>query len=126
MEFKYDTKPTFIVITPDTEHIDANLTEQLSLKINELHREEGNNYIISLQNCATADVSAFSTWVALHNECYEKEQSLVFTDANPEVEKDLRGTDALQEINFAPSMQEAVDIISMEILERDLLGEDDL
>lgn len=126
MEFKYDTKPTYIVITPVTDCIDANMTEQLRLKISELSRDEGNNYIIDLQNCAMADTSAFDNWAALHEECYGNEQSLVFTKLTPDVEKVIRGTEVIHSINLAPSMQEAIDIVSMEILERDLLGEDDL
>jgi hypothetical protein len=62
--------------------------------------------------------------VALHEECYGMGQSLVFTGIRPEVMNTLKQHEANQLLNIAPTMIEAVDIVSMEILERDLLSEE--
>ncbi|MCB0698781.1 MAG: STAS domain-containing protein [Chitinophagales bacterium] len=124
MEFKYDTKPTYIVITPAGTHIDANMTASLRQNLQKTTGEGNDNYIIDLQNCSSADNSSLAQFVHMHNECYENGRSLVFTAVQDAVLQALKEGDIADEINIAPTMQEAVDIISMEILERDLLSEE--
>lgn len=125
MEFKYDTKPTYIVITPATTHIDANMTASLRQNLQKTTGDGNDNYIIDLQNCTSADNSSPEQFEELHNICYENNRSLVFTGLQENILKLLKNNDIVDVINIAPTMQEAIDIISMEILERDLLSEDE-
>jgi hypothetical protein len=62
--------------------------------------------------------------VHLHEESYSVDQSLVFTGLNAKLIKELKKDETDLLINVAPSMVEAIDIISMEVLERDLLSEE--
>jgi hypothetical protein len=61
----------------------------------------------------------------LHEKCYTNEQSLVFTGINEEVNKELKAAEVDEVINIAPTVVEAIDIVSMEILERDLFNEEE-
>ncbi len=125
MEFKIDTKPTYSIITPIDAHIDANMTAALSQKCDELAKSGSTNYIIDLQHCTVADNTAFDDLVQMHENCYNNSQSLVFTGLQDGVLQQLQAQELDMVLNVAPKMIEAVDIVSMEILERDLFGENE-
>lgn len=124
MEFKIDTKDTFTIITPLNTRIDANLTGALEQKCAELAQTGVNNYIIDMQECAEPDNSAIDGLLNLHETCYANEQSLVFTGMGKQAVALLKENETDLIINLAPTMKEAIDIISMEILERDLFSEE--
>lgn len=124
MEFKIDTSQTYIHITPVSNRLDANLTGQLRQKCRELTENGSQNFIVNLVNCLDADHSAFAELAEMHEDCYSNEQSLVFTGVGDTVMQQLKAEEVDTAINIAPSMAEAIDIVSMEILERDLFGEE--
>jgi anti-anti-sigma regulatory factor len=124
MEFKIDTKPSYTLITPVTNELNAKLTEALRQKWEELTNLGSKNFIVDLHNCLEADINAFSELIRLHEDCYNVSMSLVFTNINDEVMTTMKSNDLDLSINIAPSMIEAVDIVSMEILERDLFNEE--
>ena len=125
MEFKIDTKPNFIMLTPVSNHLDAKLTAALSQKWEELTQSGSANFIIDLHNCLDADNASFNELTLLHENCYNAGQSLVFTGMNEEVLAALKKEELDTVLNITPTMAEAVDIVNMEILERDLFKEDD-
>jgi anti-anti-sigma regulatory factor len=125
MEFKIDTKSSYILITPVFNHLDANLTAGLRQKCRELTENGRNNFIIDLHNCLDADSASFAGLAEMHEDLYSNEQSLVFTNIQAPVLQALKAEEMDTAINVAPTMIEAVDIVSMEVLERDLFGEED-
>ena len=125
MEFKIDTKDTFSTITPVAAQINANLTGALREKCGEIGQSGSNNFIVDLHHCASIDPDTIDELLSLHEEIYGSDHSLVFTGICGDVLAALRAVEADLVLNVAPRMQEAIDIISMEILERDLLGEED-
>ncbi|WP_276132955.1 STAS domain-containing protein [Polluticoccus soli] len=124
MEFKIDTNPTYIQITPVFNSLNANLSGSLREKWTELTQSGSQNFIIDLSNCTTADKDGLEQLVELHAECYSNGQSLVFTGVQGGVLQLMKDTEIDMAINIAPTQVEAVDIISMEILERDLFNEE--
>ncbi|MBL7682494.1 MAG: STAS domain-containing protein [Flavipsychrobacter sp.] len=125
MEFKIDTKPTYTVITPVDARIDANMTAALGQKCEELATSGTSNYIIDLQHCTSGDNTSFDDLVQMHENCYNNSQSLVFTGLQNGVMQQLQELELDNVLNIAPQMIEAIDIISMEILERDLFNEEE-
>lgn len=124
MQFKYDTKPTYTVITPIYDIVDANLTANLTQQIADLTANGSENYIIDLENCDKADITSLNKILLLHEQTYEQQKSLVFIGLSEEVAKSFKLADEDRVLNIAPTLIEAVDIISMEILERDILNEE--
>lgn len=124
MEFKFDTKPTYTVITPETNTLDANLTEKLAGQIALCITNGANNFIIDMQFCAITDNKSFDSLAELHEDCYMNERSFVLTGLQQPVMQQLVENELADMLNIAPTMQEAVDIVSMDILERDLLNEE--
>ena len=124
MEFKIDTKDTFSTITPVTEEISAKMTDELGQQLEKMRQSGSCNFIIDLQHCTSIDETAIDQLLTLHEESYSQEQSLVFTGINERVMTVLKKSETDLLINIAPKMIEAIDIISMEILERDLFSEE--
>ena len=124
MEFKIDTNSSYILITPISNHLDAILTASLRQKCRELTENGSQNFIIDLHNCLDADIKALVALAEMHEDCYSNEQSLVFTNIQPDVLQALKNQEIASVINIAPTPIEAVDIVSMEILERDLFNEE--
>ncbi len=124
MEFKIDTKPTYTVLTPVANRLNAALTEAISQKWLEL-TDSGSpaNLLVDLHNIIEADENAAALLFEMHEAWYEQEQSLVFTNLQDAVAKKIKAGDEDGILNIAPTYEEAVDIISMEILERDLFNE---
>lgn len=125
MEFKIDTKETYTIITPNTSRLDAKLTAALSQKCTDLTKNGSNNYIIDLQQCISADKESFGDLLQMHEDCYSNSCSLIFTGVQNKVLDSMKETELDLSINIAPKMIEAIDIISMEILERDLFDEEE-
>lgn len=124
MDFKIDTRDTFSVITPVAAAITVKLTDELRAEMGKVRQSGSQHFIIDLQNCTSIDKEAIEKLIAMHEECYGMDTSLVFTGTGGSVLASLKEEEADMIINVAPKMIEAVDIISMEILERDLFGEE--
>lgn len=124
MEFKIDTKSSFILITPIFNSLDAKLTASLREKARELTENAKSNFVVDLHNCIECNKSAFPGLAEMHEDLYSNDQSLVFTNIQPNVLQAFKAEEMDTAINIAPTQIEAVDIVNMEILERDLFGEE--
>ena len=124
MDFKIDTRDTFAVITPETDTITANLTDELQLTFDKMRQSGSQNFIIDFQNCANIDADAIDSLVSMHEQTYAMGRSLVYTGIKGKVLAALKENETDLLINVAPKMIEAIDIISMEMLERDLYSEE--
>ncbi len=124
MEFKIDTKDAFSIIIPLVGEINAKLTGALREKCEEMRQSGSKNFIVDLQHCKEIDKQARKELVRLHEESYSNERSLVFTGINGNIMEVLKDDETDLLINIAPKMNEAIDIVSMEILERELFSEE--
>jgi len=124
MEFKIDTKNTFTIIMPPEGPINAKLTGALHEKVVEMRQSGSKNFIIDFQLCDEIDKTTINELVLLHEESYSLDQSLVFTGISDRLMAVIKKDETDLLLNIAPRMDEAIDIISMEILERELLGEE--
>ncbi|GAA4462404.1 hypothetical protein GCM10023093_08930 [Nemorincola caseinilytica] len=124
MDFKIDTRDTFSVITPMGDEISVNLSEELHATIRKMRQSGSQNFIVDLQHCSSIENEAIEGLVAMHEESYSMGRSLVFTGVKGKVLAAIKQSETDELINLAPKMIEAIDIISMEILERDLFEEE--
>jgi anti-anti-sigma factor len=124
MEFKIDTKDSFIIVTPVIDEINAKMADDIAEKCSEIRQSGSCNIILDLNQCQKLDTGALMTFMTMHQESYSSEQSLVFTGTSAHVMNVIKSEEADLVLNIAPTMKEAVDIISMEILERELFNEE--
>lgn len=123
MDFKIDTKPNYTVITPDMGGLSVNLAEEMRQKVEDATETGSHNFVIDLQNISSMDMAAGNVLLDLHHAVYNTGGSLVFTMPEECVVQTLKKGQYHLSLNITPTLIEAIDIISMEVLERDLLGE---
>lgn len=126
MEFKIDTKETFAIITPVVALMNEHNVQELAQKCSEVRQNGSVNIIVSLLQVPQMDFSVPPILEELHHMSYNNEESLVFTEYTADVLKSMKHSESDLILNLAPRMQEAIDIVSMEILERDLWDEEEL
>ncbi len=123
MEFKIDTKPTYTVITPGSGDLSVNLAEVIRQKVTEARETGSHNFVIDLQNINSMDMASGDVLLDLNHIVYNNGGSLVFSSPEDSVMQTLKKGQYHLSLNITPTLIEAIDIISMEVLERDLLGE---
>jgi anti-anti-sigma factor len=124
MEFKIDTRDTYTHIATTAEHLDANVAEGIAQQCTSVADNGSASFLIDLHSCQSAGADAFDALAALHEQLYGEECSLVFTGLTPAVASSFKEAGLDEVLNVTPTEEEAIDIISMEILERDLLKEE--
>lgn len=122
MEFKIDTKENYSIIQLPALPLDANMAEALAGALQDLAQKGSTSFIINLDQVPAAVLDSLDRLSALHESCYTQDQSLVFTQYNPQTLAAFREAGADEVLHLAPTLQEAIDIVSMEGLER-MLGD---
>jgi anti-anti-sigma regulatory factor len=124
MEFKIDTRESYVLITPLGGHLSVNMAAMLEERAAQLAETGPGNALIDLSNCQSADEAAFEHLANWHEKAYSEGHSLVFTGLQPAVLNVAREAQLDGAINIAPTETEGIDIISMEIIERELFDEE--
>jgi anti-anti-sigma factor len=123
MKVKTDTKEKFHAITVETDLMSANMAAELSNTVLPILRASNRNVVMNMSEVRAIDDGAAEQLVKLQQAFYEQEASFVFCELTPEVEAFLDATDLLEIINVTPTESEAWDIVQMEEIERELLGD---
>lgn len=118
MEFKIDTKENYSILQAPAVALDANMAEALTGAIRNLTQNGSHSFIVDLSQVPAAALDSLDGLSALHETCYVQEKSLVFTQYNATVLGTFREAGADDVLHLAPTMEEAIDIVSMEGLER--------
>jgi anti-anti-sigma factor len=124
MKVKTDTKEKFHAITVESELLSANMAADLTNEVIPILQASNRNVVMNMSEVRGLDDSAAEQLVKLQQTFYEHEASFVFCELTPEVEAFLDATDLLEIMNVTPTESEAWDIVQMEEIERELLGDD--
>jgi anti-anti-sigma factor len=126
--FKTNTKEKFHVITVSVPSLSADMAAELSdLLLPYLQNDApqpGNgvkNIILNLKELRSLDEIAAEKLVKLQQSFYEKNSSFVICEIQKPVEDFLDSVNLLEIMNTTPSESEAMDIVQMEEIERELL-----
>ncbi|MBS1630390.1 MAG: STAS domain-containing protein [Bacteroidetes bacterium] len=124
MEFKIDTKAQHLLITPAGGPLSVNMAARMEAQLAQLAETGSGHALIDLSHCQSAEEGIFEHLALWHERAYATGHSLVF--ANPSQAFLQAARDAQMEgaINLAPTLAEGLDIISMEIIERELFDEE--
>lgn len=125
MQFKIDTKDSYTLITLSENALNVKLAEILTQECINIRQNGRANIIIDLSNVSTIETDGIDQMLVMHEESYSNDDSLVFTGIHPTLLAGFKEKEADMILNIAPKLIEAIDIVNMEILERDLLSEED-
>jgi anti-anti-sigma factor len=125
MKVKTDTKEKFHVINVETPFLTANMAADLYQQIVPILQSNIVNVVLNLKNVEKIDEGAADVLVKMQQRFYEENASFVICELTPEVEDFLEQTERLEMMNITPTESEAMDIVQMEEIERDLFDEEE-
>ena len=123
MQVKIDTKEKFTVITPQDDHLPANMTDELTQMLLDCMQKDIPHVILNMEAVQTVDMPMAETIAKLQQQFYEKNCSFVICNFKKDVEAVFNKGEFLEFMNVTPSESEAWDIVQMEEIERELLGD---
>ena len=124
MTFKIDAKEQFTVITPQSCPLNAQLAAELAEQCKLLTQKGSKNFIVDVALCQEVHADFLEPFIELSAQQYELGHSFVIAHPANDVLHILKKEDAIDSLNYAPTFIEAIDIVNMEILERDLFAEE--
>jgi len=124
MNVKIDTKEKFTVITPEVSVLSANMTEELiDLLVSYLPKDIP-HIILKMDNVIEMDELAAEKLSLIQQQFYEHNHSFVICQLQSAPEQVLKKLDLLELMNITPTESEAWDIVQMEEIERELMGDE--
>jgi anti-anti-sigma factor len=123
MEVKIDTKEKFHAITVPGPTFSASMTEELASCLLPYLQNDVKNVVLILKDIETIDNAAGEKLVEIQQSFYESNASFVICEMRPSAEEFLDQNELLELMNVTPTQSEAWDIVQMEEIERELLGD---
>jgi anti-anti-sigma regulatory factor len=120
MHVKIDTKERFHVITILETSLPANMTEDLRKTLNDFLGSDVKNAILNLEKVTKMDQEMALALCSLQERYYENQASLVICCLEKGLEAWLDGEELLELMNVTPTLSEAMDIVQMEEIEREM------
>ncbi|MEO6582718.1 MAG: STAS domain-containing protein [Ferruginibacter sp.] len=124
MNVKIDTKEKFTVLTPGVTEISANMTGNLIETLQSYLKNDIPHIVLNLNAVNSIDKSSAEKLSTLQQEFYEKNCSFIICALQPTVESTFDSLELLEVMNVTATESEAWDIIQMEEIERELMGDE--
>ena len=125
MEVKTDTKEKFHVIGVAAPHLSANMTDELCKNLLQYVDAPIKNIVLKLTGVETMDEEGAECLVKTQQQFYDNGASFVICEITEKLETFLDQQDLLELMNITPTESEAWDIVQMEEIERELLGDEE-
>jgi anti-anti-sigma factor len=122
MNVKIDTKEKFTVLTPQAEFVSANMTEDME-KLADYATEQVPHLVINMREVKEISEEAAKTLADVQQSFYERDHSFVICALQPAVEATFEQEELIDVMNITPTESEAWDIVQMEEIERELMGD---
>ena len=125
MKVKIDTKEKFYVITLMEAFLSANIAADLSQLVTKFLQQQISNVVLKITDVENIEDKAAEELAQLQQLFYEKNTSFVICDVQAGVEQKLDELELLEEMNITRTESEAWDIVQMEEIEREFMGDND-
>ena len=122
MKVKTDTKEKFHVITVQESSMSADMAAKLADLLLPYLQNDVKNVILNLKELQSLDEISAEKLVKLQQNFYEKNSSFVVCEIQKPIEDFLDSVNLLEIMNTTPTQSEAMDIVQMEEIERELNG----
>lgn len=125
MEVKTSTKEKFHVITVESQHLSANMTEDLCNQLSSYLSHDIKNVVLRLPAVQSMEEEGAELLVKAQQMFYESGASFVVCELSSPLETYLDDKNLLELMNVTPTESEAWDIVQMEEIERELLDSEE-
>jgi anti-anti-sigma factor len=124
MNVKIDTKEKFTVITSSEVKLTAIMTEELVKMLLPYQQKDVPHVILNMSFVEEIDEKSGEMLTDCQQQFYEHNCSFVICALQEIVENLLDKTELLELMNVTPTESEAWDIVQMEEIERELMGDE--
>jgi anti-anti-sigma factor len=126
MRFELDKHDKYVLLKPlDIEVLNSETAPKLKAEIIHIHTEDIYNIILDLSNLKEADESGVSALLSANRLCRNYQGTFVLACVHSDIRQLLELSTTENYINMVPTVTEAIDLIFMEEIERDLRKEMD-
>ena len=123
MNVKIDTKEKFTVLRPKEALLSANMTVEIENLLLGYINKETPHVILNLSDVTGIEESAAEKIATVQQLFYENNCSFIVCEMRDAVENVFEKEDLLEIMNVTPTESEAWDIVQMEEIEREMLGD---
>lgn len=124
MNFKIEHKDNFSIVSLLIDEFGVEEFTSLTDFLEE-NNSLGNNLIVDISNAAADESEGIHQLIALQEGSYKINVSLVICCDNSNLFEDLQTLFPTDAVAITPTLAEAIDIVGMEILERELMNDED-
>ena len=124
MKVKIDTKEKFYVVTLMETVFSDNIAADLSQLVTKFLQQKIRNVVLKLSALEIIEDKGAEELAQLQQLFYENNASFVVCELNRTLEDKLEEMELLEVMNITPTESEAWDIVQMEEIERELLGDE--
>ena len=123
MKFAVDKHEKYILIKLNESKLNSLVTPQLKSELILINTEGQRNIILDLSQIKFADSSGLSALLVGHRLCKNAEGSFILTGLNEAVSRLITISQLENVLSIVPSTEEAIDLIFMEEIEKELRKE---
>lgn len=120
MKFSVNKEDRYVVITPEEENLSATFAPKLKTEFVLLNNEGFHNIICDLEKVNYVDSSGLSAFLVGERLCNEKKGKFILCNSGASINQLLSLSQLDSILNIMPTLQEAVDFVLLNELERDL------
>lgn len=120
MSVKTENKEKYTILTVEAEKLDSLMAPEFKAQVVHLTKAEISNLIIDLSDVKYCDSSGLSALLVANRGVRALDGTLVLCGLQPMVEKLITISQLDKVFNIVPTLAEAEDMITMEIIEKEL------
>ena len=125
MNVKIDTKEKFTVIKPEEQTMSVNMTDEINNMLLPYLQKDIPHVILKMDTVQEMDESTGELIASIQQKFYDNNCSFVVCGLQKVVEENLDKQELLEMMNVTPTESEAWDIVQMEEIEREFLGDEE-
>lgn len=123
MKFTVDKHEKYVLITLNEAKLNSLISPQLKSELILINTEGLRNIILDLSGVKYSDSSGLSSLLVGHRLCKNAEGSFVITGVNENIDRLVTISQLENVLTIVPTVEEAIDLIFMEEIERELKKE---
>lgn len=120
MNFEIDKKDNYAVVKVNAEKLDSQISPSLKSELVVLNADEFSNIIIDLTDTRYCDSSGLSAILVANRLCKNSGGTFVLCGLQRSVSKLISISQLDTILNITPTLEEAVDFLALESIEKDL------
>jgi len=123
MNLSIEKNEQYVIVKLLDDKVNDNISSELKHQFVDLNNEGAKNIILDLSQVSYCDSSGLNTILAGNMMCKSSNGSFVLSGLNEKVRKIIHNSQLDKVLLICPSVEEAIDLVFMEEIERDLIND---